>query len=139
MVCASGTPALVTFTSFTKLQHKLDTKAPQAKHWTRDKLPADRSVFSGIYKTGEGATIGEGIIVTFAGWLMKLRSGSEESCNCGTINGGGKEVTDMHLVVISSSDRENKGKVSLVAAHGKARHTAMNCLASRASVQFQFL
>jgi len=38
---------------------------------------------------------------------MKLRPGSEESCNCGTTNGEGKEVTDMHLVVISSSDREN--------------------------------
>jgi hypothetical protein len=45
--------------------------------------------------------------VTFAGWLMKLRAGSGESCNCGSTNGGGKEVTDMHLVVISSSAREN--------------------------------
>jgi hypothetical protein len=41
--CATGTPALVTFTSFKKLQQKLDTKVPEAKHWTRDKLPADTS------------------------------------------------------------------------------------------------
>jgi hypothetical protein len=105
--CATGTPALVTFTSFKKLQQKLDMKVPEAKHWTRDKLPADRSVFLGVYTTSEGATIGEGTVVTFAGWLMKLRPGSKESCNCGTTNGEGKEVTDMHLVVISSSDREN--------------------------------
>jgi hypothetical protein len=32
-----------------------------------------------------------------------------------------------------------EGKVSLVAAHGKARHIAMNCLACRSSVQFPFL
>jgi hypothetical protein len=82
--CATGSPALVTFTSFKKLQQKLDTKVPEAKHWTRDKLPADRSVFLGVYTTSEGATIGEGTVVTFAGWLMKLRPGSKESCNCGT-------------------------------------------------------
>jgi len=60
--CATGTPALVTFTSFKKLQQKLDTKVPEAKHWTRDKLPADRSVFFGIYKTSEGATSAKGLL-----------------------------------------------------------------------------
>jgi hypothetical protein len=38
---------------------------------------------------------------------MTLRKGGKESCNCGDANGAGKTVIDMHLVVISSSDREN--------------------------------
>ena len=105
--CATGTPALVTFTSFKKLQQKLDAKVPEAKHWTRDKLPTDRSVFLGVHTTSEGAMIGEGTVVTFAGWLMKLRKGGKESCNCGEANGAAKDVIDMHLVVIPSSDREN--------------------------------
>jgi hypothetical protein len=46
--CATGTPALVTFTSFKKLQQKLDKKVPKAKTWNRDHLPADRSVFLGV-------------------------------------------------------------------------------------------
>ena len=105
--CSTGTPALVTFTSFKKLQQKLDQKAPVAKTWNREHLPADRSLFLGVYTTSEGATIGEGTVVTFAGWLMKLRKGNPESCNCGETNGGAKDMVDMHLVVISSSDREN--------------------------------
>ena len=32
-----------------------------------------------------------------------------------------------------------EGRVSLVAAPGKARHIAMNCLACRSGVQFPFL
>jgi hypothetical protein len=44
--------------------------------------------------------------VSFAGWLMKLRKGNPESCNCGETNGGAKDMIDMHLVVISSSNRE---------------------------------
>ncbi len=105
--CATGTPALVTFTSFKKLQQKLDQKAPVAKTWNRTHLPADRSLFLGVYTTSEGATIGEGTVVTLAGWLMKLRKGGSESCNCGDANGTAKAMIDMHLVVISSSDREN--------------------------------
>jgi hypothetical protein len=105
--CATGTPALVTFTSFKKLQQKLDQKAPVAQTWDRNHLPTDRSPFLSVYTTSEGVTIGEGTVVTFAGWLMKLRKGGKESCNCGNANGAAKDVIDMHLVVISSSDREN--------------------------------
>ena len=105
--CATGTPALVTFTSFKKLQQKLDQEAPVAKTWNREHLPADRSLFLSVYTTSEGATIGEGTAVTFAGWLMKLRKGNPESCNCGETNDGAKDMIDMHLVMISSSDREN--------------------------------
>src|SRR5205823_2278031 len=105
--CATGTPALVTFTSFKKLQQKLDQKAPVAKTWDRTHLPTPRSLFLGIYTTSEGATIGEGTVVTFTGWLMKLRKGGSESCNCGDANGTAKDMIDMHLVVISSSNREN--------------------------------
>jgi hypothetical protein len=73
--CAIGPSVLVTFTNFKKLQQKLDKKAPVAKTWDRTHLPADRSVFLGVHTTSEGATIGEGTVVTFATWLMKLRPG----------------------------------------------------------------
>jgi hypothetical protein len=102
--CATGPRALVTFISFKKLQQKLDQKAPEAKSWHGLHLPADRSVLLSVYTTSEGATIGEGSIVSFAAWLMKLRPGEHESCNCDQT---AKDMVDMHLVLISSSDREN--------------------------------
>ena len=100
--CSTGNPALVTFISFRRLQQKLDQKAPEAKAWWREKLPKKRSLFRDIYTTSEDATIGEGTVVTFAGWLMKLKKQGEESCNCGTKNGSAKDVTDMHVVLIAS-------------------------------------
>jgi hypothetical protein len=80
--CATGIPALVTFISFKKLQQKLDQKAPEAKHWSGLHLPGNRSVLLSVYTTSEGATIGEGSVVTFAAWLMKLKPEHPESCNC---------------------------------------------------------
>jgi hypothetical protein len=106
-------PALVTFISFKKLQQKLDQKAPEAKHWNAQHLPANRSVLLGVYTTSEHATIGEGSIVKFAAWLMKLRPGHHESCNC---NRDGDDMNDMHLVLSSSSDRENTPECTSVTA-----------------------
>jgi len=110
--CATGTPALVTFLTFKKLQTQLEQKVPEAKTWGRkpngrEDLPDDRSVFLGLYTTSEGVTIGEGTLVTFAAWLMKSRKQGEESCNCGQTNGSGKEVTDLHLALIASSPSES--------------------------------
>src|SRR6266705_1278682 len=90
--CATGGPALVTFFSFKKLQQKLDQKTPDAKHWTRTNLPADRSVLSDVYSTSGGDTIGEGSVVRFAAWVMMLRGNSVESCNCET---SGKNEIDV--------------------------------------------
>jgi hypothetical protein len=114
--CATGTPELVTFISFKRLQQKLDKKVSEAKAWNQFHLPADRNVLLGIYTTSESATIGEGSIVKFAAWLMKLRKGGQESCNCGDANGTAREVVDMHLVLISSSDRENAPECKSVTA-----------------------
>jgi hypothetical protein len=102
--CATteGNPALVTFISFRKLQQKLDQKAPKAKTWWRENLPKDRTVFHDIYTTSEDATIGEGSVVTFAAWLMKVKPGSPESCNCGNKNDKAPETMDLHLVLIPS-------------------------------------
>lgn len=111
--CRSGTAALVTFWSFSQLQKKLDQKVPVAAHWNREHLPNDRSVLASLYTTTEGATVGEGSVVHLAGWLMKLRKGNAESCNC---EGTKKDETDMHLVLISSSDRENTPECSSVTA-----------------------
>jgi hypothetical protein len=69
----------------------------------------------GIYTTTENATIGEGSIVKFAAWLMKLRKGGSESCNCHP-NSTDKASIDMHLVLISSSDRENTPECKSVTA-----------------------
>jgi hypothetical protein len=112
--CAVGAPVLVTFASFKNLQLKLDHSQPAALHWDRDHLPADRSIFQSIYKTSSGDTIGEGSVVRLAAWLMKRRPGSNESCNC---DGGTAEANaDIHLVWISSSDRENTPECSSVTA-----------------------
>jgi hypothetical protein len=96
-------PALVTFISFKKLQQKLDQKAPEAKHWWRKNLPKNREVFRDIYTTTEGATIGEGSVVTFAAWLMKFKWAGQETCNCGSIYHDAHEANDIHLVLIASS------------------------------------
>src|SRR5262245_34085388 len=79
--CATGNAALVTFSSFKKLQKKLDQKVPAALEWTRENLPKDRSVLLDIHTTTEGAHLGEGNVVRFSAWLMRRRPGSEESCN----------------------------------------------------------
>ena len=112
--CATGDAALVTFFSFKKLQQKLDQKAPEARHWTRTSLPADRSVLSDVFTTSEGDTIGEGNVVRFAAWVMMLRGNSVESCNCET--SAKNEDTDIHVVLIANSDRENTEECSSVTA-----------------------
>jgi hypothetical protein len=97
--CATGPPALVTFISFKRLQQKLDQKESAAKTWDQQNLPTDRSVFLSVHTTSEGATIGEGTLVTFAGWLKKTRPGGSESCNCDD-----PDALDVHVVLIRSSD-----------------------------------
>src|SRR5262249_46412172 len=82
----SPTPALVTFKSFGRLQQALDqNETANADHWTRNSLPENRDVLRNIYTTTENATIGEGSVVIFAAWLMKLRPGGAETCNCGSL------------------------------------------------------
>jgi hypothetical protein len=113
--CAAGTPALVTFVTFKKLQQNLDQKAAEAKKWSGLHLPANRDVLLGIYTTSEGATIGEGSVVKFAAWLMKLRQGHPETCNCNQ-DDHDPDMVDMHIVLISSSDRENTPECKSVTA-----------------------
>ena len=111
--CASGSPALITFATFARLQTKLDQKLPAAKTWGRENLPDDRSALAAIYTTSAGDTIGEGNVVRVVAWVMKLRQGGAESVNC---QGTKKEQTDLHIVLISSSDRENTPECSSVTA-----------------------
>ena len=112
-LCALGSPVRVTFASFSKLQKKLDQKFPTAKTWDRDHLPKERSGFAALYTTTDGNTIGEGRVVRFAAWVMKLRKGGMESVNC---QGSTKDGTDLHIVLIASSDRENTPECSSVTA-----------------------
>lgn len=112
-LCSPGSPASLTFASFAKLQQRLDQKIPDAKTWGRNHLPKDRSGFAALYTTTHGDTIGEGSVVRFAGWVMKLRAGGKESVNC---QGSTKEATDLHIVLISKSDRENTPECSSVTA-----------------------
>ena len=114
--CATGSPELVTFKSFEILQEKLDRRVPQAKTWDRNDLPADRSVLLRVHKTTEGATIGEGTLVTFAAWLMKTPPQGRESCNCGTKNRAAKEMVDIHMVLVPSPDEENTSECESVTA-----------------------
>ena len=58
------------------------------------------------------------------------------------VSKGKSELKDSHIArCLSYGEHETfgEGKVSLVAAHRKARHVAMNCLACRSRVQFRFL
>jgi hypothetical protein len=117
--CATGAPALVTFISFKKLQQKLYQKAPQAKKWWRKNLPKDRGFLRDIYTTSENATIGEGTLVTFAGWLKLPKQADYESCNCAKpdiAHPDKPEFTDIHLVMISSSDLQNTPECTSVTA-----------------------
>ena len=109
--CAPGGPVVITFATFSRLQKNLDQKIPAAKTWNRDHLPKDRSGFASLYTTTAGDTIGERSVVRFAGWVMKLRAGGKESVNC---QGSTKDATDLHIVLIASSDRENTPECSSV-------------------------
>jgi len=111
--CASGGPALITFATFARLQKKLDQKIPAAKTWGRNHLPENRSQLKALYTTSAGDTVGEGNVVRFVAWVMKLRQGGAESVNC---QGTKKEQTDLHIVLISNSDRENNPECSSVTA-----------------------
>lgn len=111
--CQTESPALVTFSSFKKLQTKLDQKVPAAKTWTRDNLPGGRSVLKDIHKTSDGVLLGEGNVVNLSAWLMKRRQGSEESCNC---KGSTKEETDIHVVLIDNSNRNDTPECQSVTA-----------------------
>jgi len=58
------------------------------------------------------------------------------------VSKGKSELKSSHIARYLSYGKHQtfgEGKVSLVAAHGKARHIAMNCLACRSGVQFPFL
>lgn len=112
--CAPGDdPALVTFSSFKKLQTKLDQKDPDAKHWTRENLPENRDVLKDVHTTTDGVHLGEGTVVRFSAWLMRRRPGSEESCNC---LGSTKEATDIHVVLINNSNRDDTPECQSVTA-----------------------
>jgi len=111
--CQTGQAARVTFSSFKQLQKKLDQKVPAAKTWTRDSLPTDREVLNDIHKTSDGVLLGEGNIVMLSAWLMKRRQGSEESCNC---QGSAKESTDIHVVLIDNSNRDDTPECASVTA-----------------------
>ena len=112
-LCESGSAASVTFATFARLQARLDQKIPAAKTWDRNHLPKGRTGFTALYTTSDGKTIGEGSIVRFAAWVSKLRAGGKESVNC---QGSKKDETDLHIVLISNSDRENTPECSSVTA-----------------------
>jgi hypothetical protein len=111
--CEPGPPAPLTFFSFMRLQQKLDAKVPAAQHWNRDHLPPDRSVLASIHTTTDGMTIGERSVVRVAAWLLKLRKGGKESCNCEETK---KDSVDLHLVLIQTSDREHAEECTSVTA-----------------------
>ena len=64
-------------------------------------------------RTYDEDTIGEGSVVQFAGWIMKLRAGGAESVNC---QGTKKDAIDLHIVLIDNSNREHTAECSSVTA-----------------------
>jgi len=99
--CASGEPALVTVNSFKALQRKADAKG---KGFGKKD---DRSELQGLHTTTEGDTIGEGSLVTFAGFIVEAHHsnlGKGEAVNC---KRGGQEWNDIHIVIASDPNEKN--------------------------------
>lgn len=87
--CATGTPSRVTFWSFDRL-HAL-TRASGFE------LENDRSGVIDVHTTSDGNTVGEGDLVTFAGFVIRAdiaNRSNGESVNC---NRGGAARNDVHI------------------------------------------
>jgi len=81
--CATGTPATVTDLSFKKLQAK--AKQLHIPFGSQSSFPSDRAALQAIYTTSDGATIGEGSVVRYAGFVLSAKHsdlGTGETCNC---------------------------------------------------------
>jgi hypothetical protein len=87
--CATGTPALVTFLSFTKLQ--------QATEAAGFELGDDRSGAQGVHTTTEGATIGEGSVVTFSAFVIRADTANKKGGELVNCNKGGDARNDLHI------------------------------------------
>jgi hypothetical protein len=99
--CASGDPAWVTRLSFVKLQAAA-VKAG-VTFGSASQVPADRSLLQNIYKTSEGATIGEGSKVRLVAFIDKAHYSdvtSGESVNCGE---KGVEQNDIHIPTVQAA------------------------------------
>ena len=90
--CAAGTPALITRHSFLGLQAKSDELGITG-------TPEDRSGLHDVYTTSEGATIGEGSLIHFAGYIIDAHYSNVskgESCNC---KQKGRSRNDVHVIM----------------------------------------
>jgi len=93
--CAAGPAAVVTQLSFKNLQAK--AAALKVPFGGQGKLPPEPSVLHDIYRTSDGALVGEGSLVEYVGFILHSKysdTGTGETCNC---QNGGDEDNDIHI------------------------------------------
>lgn len=97
-LCATGTPALVTFVTFRNLQAAQHPSNP----------PNSRTSLHSVVTTSEGDTIGEGSLVHVVAFIMKAKYsdlGGGESVNC---NQPHEDQNDIHIALVNSATATNE-------------------------------
>jgi hypothetical protein len=90
----------------------------------------DRQALKNLPQTN----IGEGTIVRTVGWLLTIRKGNPESCNCGL---SAQEDTDNHMVIVTNATM-NAHKFKLRRPATKEELSAMLAVREPESVTVEF-
>ena len=97
--CAKGSPIIVTFSTFMRLQQAADKfDKSEIPFGSGNSLPPDRSKLKDVIIVA-GNKLGEGNVVTFVGFIVSARNSNVskgESVNC---KKGGKTNNDIHIEV----------------------------------------
>jgi hypothetical protein len=98
-LCATGTPAEATWTTFKKLQANTDALPAPFTYGSHSTLPADRSPIraAGLHTTTNGDEVHEGTVVRMVGFLLHgaySNTGAGEGVNCDI---PGVKTNDIHF------------------------------------------
>jgi len=91
--CATGSPVTVTDVTFRKLQTR--AKAKHVPFGSDGTFPSSRDDLKDIYTTSDGASIVEGTVVRYVGFVIHAKhsnTDSGESCNCGKPDSSNNDV-----------------------------------------------
>lgn len=95
--CATGSPARLTFLSFDKLQQL--TKSSSFD------LGDDRSGARKIHTTSDGKLVGEGDLVTFAGFVIRADTANRSSGETVNCKKGGVARNDIHIHIAPTASK----------------------------------
>lgn len=104
--CATNRPAAVSFQDFVKLQQASDKLKAAAPSWWTGLLPADRTKLPKVASSGGGASqmVGEGVKVTFVGFIREAKyddteTGEDVNCKIGGKGLVGTSDNDIHISI----------------------------------------